>query len=172
MEYQIEPEDKSTTVMVYTTNMLVRGELITKKIMRVGIWPRSMGVPNLLHLFNPNVLLFGGPAPKHFSQAEIFIPTANLIGFHPATFLDEPLDYDPNEKNRSTASVSLIMGGFIVKGQIRIASTSNLSTSLEVMYNGWLSVYDAEITNSFLPQTQPMLVKFLLVKPNQTSFFV
>ena len=70
MEYQLEPEEKSTTVMVYTTNMLVRGELITKKIMRVGIWPRSMGVPNLIHIFNPTVLLFGGPAPKHFSQAD------------------------------------------------------------------------------------------------------
>ncbi len=171
MEYQLEPEEKSTTVMVYTTNMLVRGELITKKIMRVGIWPRSMGVPNLIHIFNPTVLLFGGPAPKHFSQAEIFIPTANLIGFHAAAHLDEPLDYDPNEKNRLNAPVSLIMGGFIVKGHVRIASSSSLTSSLEVMYNGWLSIYDAEITNSFLSQTQPMLVKFFLVKPSQTSFF-
>jgi len=170
MEYQLAPDEKSTLIMIYTMNMLVRGEFVTKKLMRVNIWPRSQGVPNLVHIFNPSLLLFSGTPPKSLSQAEIYIPTANMIGFHPALPIDEPLDYDPNEQNRSMAPVSLIMGSFIIKGHIRIASSALLSTSLEVMYHGWLSIYDAEVTNLFLPQTQPLQVKFLLVKASGVYF--
>lgn len=170
MEYQLAPDEKSTLVMIYTLNMLVRGELVTREMMRVNIWPRSQSVPNLLHIFNPTVLLFGGDSPKYFSQKEIYIPTANMIGYHPALPTDEPLDYDQSEKNRSFTPVSLIMGCFIVKGQIRIASSATLSNSLEILYNGWLSIYDAEITNPFLPQTKPLQVKLLLAKPSQSCF--
>ena len=143
---------------------------MTRETVRVSIWPRSQGVPNLIHILNPSVLLLNSNTPKLLSYSEIFVPTANLVGFHMALPKDEPLDYDPSEKNRFLSPISLIMGSFIVKGHIRIASSASLSTSLEVMYHGWLSIYDAEITNPMMPNTQPMQVKLLLVKPSEVSF--
>src|SRR5512140_1417720 len=104
----LAPDEKATLVMVYTLNMLVRGEIVTKERMRVGIWPRSQGVPNLVHIFKPSVLLFGGGAPKSFSVEEIFVPTVSMIGFHMALPSDEPLDYDERELNRSLNPVSML----------------------------------------------------------------
>ena len=172
MDYQLAADEKSTLIMIYTANMLVRGEFVTKKTMRVNIWPRGQGVPNLMRIHNPSILLFTGTPPKNISQSEIYIPTTGLIGFHTALPNDEPLDYDPAEMNRTTTPISVIMGSFIVKGNIRIASSASLATSLEVMFNGWLSIYDAEITNPSLSQIQPLQVKFLLVKPNSVNFMI
>ena len=163
-------DEKATLVIIYTMNMLVRGEIVTKERMRVGIWPRSQGVPNLVHIFKPNILLFGGGAPKSFSMEELFVPTTSMIGFHMALPSDEPLDYDERELNRSLEPLSLLLGTFKVKGKIRISSAASLATSLEVLYNGWLSIYDAEITNLFLPQMPTLQTQLLLVHPGRTNF--
>ena len=53
-----------------------------------------------------------------------------------------------------------------------MASTATLVTNLEVTFNGWLSIYQAEISNPFLPQMQAMLVSLLLVSPNRTNFML
>jgi hypothetical protein len=164
-------DEKTTLVMIYTLNMLVRGELVTKESARVGVWPRQ-GMPNLLHILKPSVLLFGGSPPKSLTYSEIFVPTASMIGYHLAPPAIEPLDYDENEKNRTMQPVSLLMGTFIIKGFIRMASTATLVTNLEVAFNGWLSIYQAEISNPFLPQMQAMQVPMLLVSPNRVNFML
>lgn len=168
----LAPDEKSTMVMIYTLNSLVRGEVVTKENARVGVWPRTQGVPNLIRILKPGILLFGGSPPKAMSYTEIFVPTASLIGFHLAPPITEALDYDPSEKNRSLVSVSLLMGSFLVKGHVRIASTATLANSLELIYNGWLSIYDTEITNPFLPQMPAVQVPMLLVTPNRINFML
>ncbi|MCX6081277.1 MAG: hypothetical protein NTW32_17230 [Chloroflexi bacterium] len=165
-------DEKTTMVMMYTLNTLVRGEVVTKENARVGVWPRTQGVPNLIRVLKPGVLLFGGSPPKALSYAEIFVPTASMIGFHLAPPLTEALDYDENEKNRSLVPVSLLMGTFIVKGHVRIASSATLANSLELVYNGWLSIYNSEISNPFLPQMPPVQVQMMLVSPNRINFMV
>jgi hypothetical protein len=156
--------------MLYTQNSLIRGDVVTKESARVGVWLRTQGVPNLIHMLKPSVLLFGGTPPKPLSYAEIYIPTVTVIGFHLAPPNSDPLDYDENEKNRSMEPISLLVGTFTIKGSIRISSQATMSTSLEVAYNGWLSIYAAEITNPFLPQMQPMLVPMLLISPSRVNF--
>ena len=168
----LAPDEKSTMVMIYTLNTLVRGEVVTKESARVGVWPRTQGVPNLVRILKPGVLLFGGSPPKALSYAEIFVPTTSMIGFHLAPPITEALDYDESERNRSLVPVSLMMGTFLVKGHVRIASTATLANSLELVYNGWLSIYDAELTNPFLPQMPPVQVPMLLVSPSRINFMV
>ncbi|MEI6290931.1 MAG: hypothetical protein WCP19_10920 [Chloroflexota bacterium] len=168
----LAPDEKSTLVMVYTMNMLVRGEVITKESARVAVWPRTQSVPNLIHMIKVNVLLFGGSPPHSSSCDEIYVPTSTMIGFHLAPPQADVLDYDPKELNRSMEPVSMIMGTFLVKGHIRMATTASLATSLEVAFNGWLSIYDAEISNAFLPQKQPLKVQLMLVSPNRINFLV
>ena len=166
----LAPDDKSTMVLLYTQNALIRGEVVTRANARVGVWLRTQGVPNMIHMLKPSILILGGSPPKSLSYAEIFVPTVTVIGFHLAPPSNDPMDYDENEKNRTFAPISLRLGTFIVKGSIRISSTASISTSLEVAYNGWMSIYNAEISNPFLPQMQPMLVPLLLTSPSRVNF--
>jgi len=166
----LAPDEKSTLVMIYTLNMLIRGEVITKENTRVDIWPRTQGIPNFTRILKASVVLFGGSAPKSLAYAEILAPTAAMIGFHLAPPAAAPLDYDEKEKNRSMAPVSILLGTFIVKGHMRIATSTSISSYLDVVYNSWLSIYQAEISNPYLPQMPPMPVPMLLVSPNRVAF--
>jgi hypothetical protein len=164
----LAPDEKTSTVMVYTNNMLVRGDVVTKESVRVSIWLRTQGVPNFIHLLKPQVVVFGGSPPKTYAYEEIFVPTEQVIGWHLAPPAAEPLDYDPTEANRMMQPVQILMGSFTMKGNIRIAASADFSTSLEVMKVAWNSIYDVEIINPYLPQfavSAPML----LVSPTKVS---
>lgn len=164
----LAPDEKTATVMVYTPDMLVRGDVVVKETVRVSIWLRTQGVPNYIHLIKPHVVVFGGTPPKTHAYEEIFVPTDQVIGFHLAPPATEPLDYDASEANRIMQSVQFLMGTFVMKGKFRISSSADFSTSLEVMKVAWASVYDVEIANPYLPQfavSTPML----LMRPSNIS---
>jgi hypothetical protein len=166
----LAPDEKATLVIIYTHDTLIRGEVVTKASARVGVWLRTQGVPNFIHLLRPSIMLFGGSPPKPMSYSEIYIPTASVIGFHLAPPAADPLDYDPEEKNRVMEPVAIQVGTFLVKGKMRISGSTPLGVSLEVGAGGWNSLYEAEITNPFLPQMQPMLVPMMLIYPNRVTF--
>ncbi|MBI5353008.1 MAG: hypothetical protein HZB50_10250 [Chloroflexi bacterium] len=162
-------DEKTAMVMVYTNSMLVRGEMIAKENTRVSIWPRTQGGANFFHLFNPQVISFGGTPPKSFAFAEIFVPTTQVIGFHLVPPLQEPMDYDASETNRVIQPVEILVGTFLMKAHIRVSAQAELATSLDVMRAAWVSIYDADISNPYLPQFS-LHVPMLLVNPNQVSF--
>jgi hypothetical protein len=83
-----------------------------------------------------------------------------------------PLDYDPHEANRVMQDVKVLVGTFVVKGRIRISSQTEFGTSLEVARASWLSVYDAEIANPYLPQMPVVQVPMMLVNPERVAFGV
>src|SRR5512139_149298 len=64
--YILRPDEKTTPVMLYTKESVVRGELVTKEIVyRINIWLRTDGVPKYMHLLNAQVdLLEGGGAGR------------------------------------------------------------------------------------------------------------
>lgn len=171
--YVLRPDEKTTPVMLYTHDMLVRGEAVSKQnVQRVNIWLRSDGVPKHMHILKPQVIVFGGTPVKPLSFSEIFFPTSQLIAFHTLPPTDEPLDYDPTETNRVMQDVQALVGTFVVRGKIRISAQTELATSLEVARISWMSIYDAEIANPYLPQMPPMRVPMMLVKPDEVAFGV
>ena len=161
-------EEKLVTVMVYTNDMLARGEMIARENARVSIWLRTQGVPNYIHLLKPQVISFAGGAPKTFSFSELFVPTVQVTAFHLAPPAAEPLDYEASEQNRMMHTLDVIIGSFILKGKLRISMQTDVATSLDVMRTTWLSVYDAEIVNPYLPQFH-VSVPMLLVNSNEVS---
>lgn len=167
--YTLAPDEKTTTVMVYSPNKLIRGELVTKQNVRVSLLPR-MGMPGYNHFLQTDVLFFGGEPPKSLSYAEYFFPTERIIGFHLAPPAVEPLDYDPDEENRIMLDVNMLLGSFMVTGKIRTSTHADLVTNLEAAHMTWLSVYFAEITSPFLPQLPAIHASMVLVKPTQVSF--
>jgi hypothetical protein len=169
--YILRPDEKTTPVMLYSQDTLVRGEVVTKdSVVRVNIWPRTDGVPKYMHILKPQVIVFGGTPVKPLTFSEIYFPASQLIGFHTLPPADEPLDYDPEEANRMMQDVQVLMGTFVLKGKIRISTQTELAAGLEVARLAWLSLYDAEIVNPYLPQMPPMRVPMMLVNPDHVAF--
>jgi hypothetical protein len=164
-------DEKLVMVMVYTANMLARGELIARESARVSIWLRTQGVPNFIHLHKPQVISFFGGTPKNYSYTEMFIPTLQVAAFHLAPPAQDPMDYDASEANRTMAPLDVMLGSFLMKGQIRISTQTDVATSLDVMRSAWLSIYEADVTNSLMPQFS-VHVPMMVVSPSFVSFGV
>ncbi len=169
--YTLASDEKTTLVLAYTHNLLVRGEAVTKDNVRVGVWLRMDSAPNYIHLLNAQVLVFGGGVPKSLSYSEFFLPTQDVVIFHVAPPNNEPLDYAPDEKNRSMDTVNILFGTFMLKGNIRYSSQTGLGSSLEVARAAWMSLYEVDVSNPSLPQLA-MHVPMLLMRPTQVGFGV
>ena len=167
----LAPDEKSALVLVYTRDMLVRGELVLKDNLRVNIWLRTQGVPDFIHIIKPQIVLFGGSAPKTISYAEFFIPTIKLVAFHLAPPSQEPLDYEESEMNRAMVAIDVMVGTFLIKGKIRISSQADIAANLDVTHMAWMSIYDASISNPTLPQFN-LQVPMLLVNPAEVNFAI
>jgi len=169
--YILRPDEKTTPVMLYTKESVVRGEVVTKEIVhRINIWLRTEGVPKYMHLLNAQVVLFGGGPGRTLSYPEIYFPSAELIAFHTLPPTDEPMDYEPAEANRMMVDMDMIVGTFVMKGKIRISTQTEVGVSLEVARVSWMSLYDAVITNPYLPQMPPLSVPLVLVNPSRIAF--
>jgi hypothetical protein len=171
--YVLRPDEKTTPVMLYTRQSVVRGEVVTKEtVLRVNIWLRTDGAPRYLHVLKPQVLIFGGSPVKPLSYLEGYFPASEVIAFHTLPPVEEPLDYDPEEANRTMEVVDMLVGTFVMKGKIRISTQTEIATSLEMARVSWMSVYDVWITNPYLPQMPALQVPMVLVNPTHVSFGV
>jgi len=167
--YTLAPGEKSSLVMAYTQNMLVRGEVVNAENVRVNTWLRTQGVPEYMHLLKPQVLIFGSGSVKTMTYSEIFVPVATVIGFHPIPPTENPLDYADDEKNRVMVPVTALVGTFMFKGKLRISSLSGFGASIELAHSSWTSIYEVAVTNPYLPQMQPLHVPMILMSPKQVS---
>ena len=170
--YTLAADEKATTVLIYTENALIRGELVTKQTARVSIWLRMQVEVNYLHVHKPQVLAFGGPLTKSMISDEMYCPITQVYGFHLAPPADEALDYDASEPNRAMKDVNLMLGSFNVKGKLRISTHSDFAKSIEAAHTGWLSVYEAEVTPLFVPSFPAMQAPLMLVNPRVVSLGV
>lgn len=169
--YILRPDEKTASAMLYSKHGVVRGEVVVKQnVPRLNIWLRTDGAPRYIHILKPQVLLFGGSPVKALSYSEIYFPTSEVIAFHTLPPTDEPLDYDPEEANRKMESVDLLVGTFVMKGNIRISAQTEVDTSLEMARVSWMSVYDVWITNPYLPQMPALQVAMVLVNPIHIAF--
>lgn len=164
----LESDEKTALVMFYTATALIRGEIVVKINQRVNIWLRSLGVPNYIHIHKAQVISFIGAPPRNSSFSEMFLPAAQVLGFHLVPPADEPLDYEEGEAMRMMQAVDVVIGTFVFKGKARISTQMDFSASLDVMRSTWLSIYDADISNPNLPQFK-MQVPMLLVNPTQVT---
>jgi len=168
----LSADEKSTLVMTYTHNMLVRGEVVTRQGVRVSTWLRTQGVPEYIHLFKATVLHFGSSVVKALTYAEVYVPVTTLIAFHLVPPVSEPLDYSADEENRIMVPVTALPGTFQFKGYFRIATKATLSNSIELAHSEWSSIYNVNVTNPSMPQMQPIHVPMILMNPKQVSLAI
>jgi len=157
--------------MLYTQHSVIRGEAVIKQnIARVNIWLRSDGAPRYMHILKPQVLVCGGSPVKALSYSEVYFPTSEAIAFHTLPPTDEPLDYDPSEADRKMESVEVLVGTFLMKGNIRISTHMEVATSLEAARVPWMSLYAVSITNPYLPQMPTLQAPMVLISPSRVAF--
>jgi len=165
---ELAPDERSSTVFVYTQTSLIRGDIILRESARVSIWLRTQGVPNFIHVFKANIIQLAGSPPRNYSKEEVFIPTSEVIGFHLSPPAQDPLDYDPSEANRRMLPVQALAGSFEIKSLLRVSTATDIAAGLDVMNTTWMSLYEAEITNPYVPQLN-LSVPMLLVRPNKVT---
>jgi hypothetical protein len=169
--YILRPDEMTSPAMFYTLQSVVRGEAVVKQnVPRVNIWLRTDGAPRYIHILKAQVLAFGGSPVKAVSYSELYFPTSQVIAFHTLPPTEEPLDYDPSESDRKMEAVDLLVGTFVMKGQIRISTHTEVDTTLESAVVSWMSVYDVSITNPYLPQMPALQVPMIVVNPSYVSF--
>ncbi len=168
--YQLAPDEKTTTVMVYSRNELIHGELITRQGVRVSILPRMQALTNFLHFQKAQIWFFGSGDPRLISFNDYFFPVDRMIGLHIAPPAADPLDYEAGLVNRALCDLSMMLGVFLVKGKIMVSTQVELGASLELAYKSWLSVYEADVSSPFLAQMPVFHVPMLRVSPSQASF--
>lgn len=168
--YTFASDEKASGVMIYTQNTLVRGEAVTKQSNRVSVWLRTVGAPEYIHLLNPQVIYFNGNAPRILNYSEIYLPTAQIIGFHLTPPAHDPLDYDESEMNRMMQPITVLVGTFAFNGVIRISTQVDLGTSITSGRTVWMSIYDVKVSHHQLPQMGEVQVPMLLVRPGQVCF--
>jgi hypothetical protein len=75
--YILRPDEKTTPVMLYTLQSVVRGEAVVKQnVPRVNIWLRTDGAPRYIHILKPQVLVFAGNPIKALTYSRIYFPTS------------------------------------------------------------------------------------------------
>jgi hypothetical protein len=169
--YILRPDEMTHLVMLYSNQSVVRGEAVIKKnVPRVNIWLRTDGAPRYIHILKAQVLVFGGTPVKALSYPEFFFPTSQVIAFHSLPPFEEPLDYDPNEADRRMQELDLLVGTFVMKGNIRISTHTEVDVTLESARVSWMSVYEVSITNPYLPQMPALQVPMVLVNPAHVAF--
>jgi hypothetical protein len=166
---QLAPDDKTTLVMIYTAHSLVRGEIINKTNVRVSTWLRTQGMPEYIHVHKPQVLSFAGGAPKNLTYSGMLVPTSSLIAFHIAPPAADPMDYEATEMNRAWQPVILHIGTFLCKGKLRVSASTGLVPTLESSRTAWMSVYENEVSNPYLPQMPAIQVPLILYNPKAIS---
>lgn len=166
------PDDKTTPVMIYTARDLVRAELVTKANVRINTWLRTDSAPEYLHLRRVQVISFAGTGVKTLSHAEMFFPTAQAIAYHLVPPVEEPLDYDDSELNRTMQPIEVLVGTFQWRGLLRISTQTDIGTSIATLRSPWMSIYQIEVTNPFLPQMPALQVSMGVVRPSFTPFAI
>jgi hypothetical protein len=168
--YTLGPEEKVSVIMAYTQNGLMRGEIVTRDSVRVNTWLRTDSAPDFVHLYNLQWIQSSGGTVRSLAYPELLLPVTLMIGFHLAPPSDEPLDYNVREDNRVNKRVAVLMGMFVVNGNIRTTTQTDLVTTLQISHSPWLSIYEPEISSPQLPQMPPLQVPMMLVRSDHAAF--
>jgi hypothetical protein len=159
-------------MMVYTNTSMARGEFVSKEVVRVGTWLRTVSGIAYISLYRAQSMTSTGGTPQVASFSELHIPINQLVAYHILPPSSEPLDYDPTEPHRKMEPLVLNFGPFRVLGKLRIGETSSLTTHLTTSREAYMSIYDVEVSNPSVLNMAPIKAPMMLVQPNLVTFAI
>jgi len=168
---QVLQGEKITTVMIYTQNSLVWGQVVTVDAIRVSTWLRTQAKPQYILLHNAQVLLLtGDKLQKPLFFRELHLPSAQVIGFHIKPPDCDPLNYEPNEPMRKMVPVTALVGSFRFKGMVRMSTQTTLDKYLDVAKEDYTSFYDLEISQTIYSSLGIIRTPFALLCSEDVFF--
>lgn len=169
--YTPQPDEKVTTVMIYTENYLVWGEVITKEAIRVSTWLRTPSLPQFIRLYDAHLLRFGSAQGlKTQIYPSLFQPSSQVIAFHIRPPAMDPRDFDPNEPNRKMEPVTALVGWFRFEGFLRMSTQTDMERYLDVLKEPFTAMYDTVITQPLTHTSGAMRVPYVLIR-NMSALF-
>jgi hypothetical protein len=159
-------------MMVYTNTSMTKGEFISKEVVRVGTWLRTVSGISYISLFRAQSMTSTGTTAQVASFSELHIPINQLVGYHILPPAQEPLDYDPTEPHRKMESLILTFGPFRALCKLRIGETSSLSIHLKTSREAYMSIYEVEVSNPSLPNMAAIKAPMMLVQPSLVTFAI
>lgn len=168
--YELDVNDKVTSVMLYTGINMCWGDLITREQIRVSTWLRTNYAPDHIALHNAKVLFASSGQLKPISYPELYIAVVQINAFHLMPPASEPLDYDPNEPNRKFEPMSALVGHFRFDGFMRMATVSNLQKYLDVTREVFTPIYNVEISNTANAAMGVIRVPYVIVRQERAIF--
>jgi len=167
----LAPDEKIAQVMLYTDNALYWGDVVVKSIIRVSTWLRTNTIPDRIAIHNAKTILTSsGANPKPTSYNELLVAVTQIRAFHLMPPAKDPIDFDATEPNRKMEPVNALVGSFLVKGNLRISTSSSLNKFLEITRENFTALYDAEVTNLLIPSFGPLSIPYILVRQETTVF--
>lgn len=166
-----EWDEKIASVMIYTTDALLWGDIVIKTGIRVSTWLRTQGVPRFVRIFNANRIRFAATgSARPLGVPELFLPSDEITAFHLKPPATDPVDYDPQEPNRKMVPVSAFVGWFRFNGLLRMSNVTDVDRYLDVAKEPYIPVYDLTITNLSVPNMAAIQTPYALVRSRDTSF--
>lgn len=170
-QYKLEYGDKVSTVMIYTINLLIWGDVITKEAIRVSIWLRTPSAPKYIFLHNLQVLTFGaGGMGKPQAFRELYLPTPQVAAFHLKPPASDPPDYDSSEANRKMEPATALLNSFRFDGFMRMSTQTTIDRYLDVAKDRYTGMYDVEISQPSIPSMGVIRVPFVLFQNDLVIF--
>jgi hypothetical protein len=168
--YTLAPDEKTSLVMIYTQQAMIRGEAVVKNaITRISTWLRTQGAPEYIHLLNVQILDFSLTPVRSVQYPEFYLPTQQVIAFHLAPPAADAPDYDADELNRIMQPITLQVGVFTFKGLLRLAGNATVGGQLEAAHSPWVSAYDLTITTPGIPSLN-LQVNMALLNPARVFY--
>lgn len=158
----VAEDEKIISLMLYTSNTLIWGEVVVKLAIRGSTWLRTNAAPDKIVLNNAKLLpTTTTKMMQPMGYRELIVPVPSVGAYHLIPPATDPLDYDPTEPNRVMVPVVVLIGSTKIIGKMRMTQHSSLQKYLDVTHESYSSVYDAEITNTLLPSLGTLKIPYL-----------
>jgi hypothetical protein len=164
--YTLEPDQKATQVMIGTPDMLVWGDLVTKKHLRLEGFLNTMA-ESFVPLHDAN-LLFMAPVQQNapITRPVIYIKLEEILWFF-SKGESEPL---PDESEmRKFESIEVFVGAYQIEGTLLKSPMASLQNLLLVAKDTYMPIYKATVSHTAKPWLGQFKSSLLQVQRSRMS---
>jgi hypothetical protein len=167
--YTLQPDEKATSVMIGTSDMLVWGDLITKSHLRLGGFLNTMA-ESFVTLHEPKIL-FLSPVEQNAPEkrSSIHIKLEEILLFY-SMGENEPLP--PETDVRKYEPMEMVLASFKIECSMLKSPITPLFNALLVSKDAYMPVYKATIHHVANPWLGTFSTEVLQVKLGRLSVVI
>jgi hypothetical protein len=170
---EISNEETVSSLMFYTSQGLVWGEIVHHKGVLPGRLLVGISTPDMITLYNAQMMFTeANYIAKPVKHSELFFHASNVLAYHLTPPHEDQIDYDTTEPHRMMTPVTIKIGDFVAKAQMRISDQTTVKTNLDVAKSEFITFYDAEVTHPHNPSMPPIKNNLIYIRLSRVVFSV